>query len=71
MKLRVSLITSIEKKADVSYSEEQYLIYGDDFITEKLGTYKFKISPDSFFQTNSNQAKVLYDLVKRSRIKRR
>ena len=61
-----SIINNVNrKKADVSYSEEQYLIYGDDFITEKLGTYKFKISPDSFFQTNSNQAKVLYDLVKK------
>ena len=53
------------RKADVSYSEEQYLLYGDDFITEKIGTYKFKISPDSFFQTNSKQAKVLYDLIKK------
>ncbi len=61
-----SIINNVNrKKADVSYSEEQYLIYGDDFITEKLGTYKFKISPDSFFQTNSNQAKILYDLVKK------
>ena len=53
------------KKADVSYSEEQYLLYGDDFITEKIGNYKFKISSDSFFQTNSKQAKVLYDIIKK------
>ena len=53
------------KKADVSYSDEQYLLYGDDFITEKIGTYKFRISPDSFFQTNSKQAKILYDLIKK------
>ena len=61
-----SIINNVNRrKADVSYSEEQYLLYGDDFITEKIGTYKFKISPDSFFQTNSKQAKVLYDIIKK------
>ena len=61
-----SIINNINrKKADVSYSEEQYVLYGDDFITEKIGKYKFKISPDSFFQTNSRQAEVLYDIVKK------
>ena len=61
-----SVINNVNrKKADISYSEEQYLLYGDDFITEKIGTYKFKISSDSFFQTNSKQAKVLYDIIKK------
>ena len=41
------------------------MLYGEDFITEKLGKYKFKISPDSFFQTNSKQAKKLYDIIKK------
>ena len=31
-----------------------------EFINEKIGDYTFKISPNSFFQTNSEQAKVLY-----------
>ena len=60
-----SIINNVNsRKADVSYSEEQYILYGEDSITEKLGTYKFKISPDSFFQTNSKQAKKLYDIIK-------
>ena len=60
------IINSINKrKADVSSSPEQYLLYGDDFIIEKLGNYKFKISADSFFQTNSKQAEKLYDIIKK------
>ena len=60
-----SIINNVNsRKADISYSEEQYILYGEDSITEKLGKYKFKISPDSFFQTNSKQAKKLYDIIK-------
>ena len=60
-----SIINNVNsRRADVSYSDEQYILYGDDFITEKLGKYKYKISPDSFFQTNSKQAKKLYDIIK-------
>jgi len=33
-------------------------------ITEQLGGLRFSIQPKSFFQTNSMQAKVLYDIVK-------
>lgn len=39
------------------------LYSGNKFLIEQLGDLKFKISPKSFFQTNSNQAKVLYDKV--------
>ena len=66
MKEVKSIINNVNsRKADVSYSDEQYLLYGEDFITEKLGKYKFKISPDSFFQTKSKQAKKLYDIIKK------
>jgi len=36
---------------------------GKGFINEQLGDLIFKISPKSFFQTNSYQAKTLYDIV--------
>ncbi len=39
------------------------LIQGREYIYEKLGRYRFRISPDSFFQTNSYQAEILYDTV--------
>ncbi len=35
-----------------------------DYAIEQLGRFRFKISPVSFFQTNSRQAKVLYDITK-------
>ncbi len=35
------------------------------FALEKLGDYQFKISPVSFFQTNSYQAETLYEVTKR------
>jgi 23S rRNA (uracil1939-C5)-methyltransferase len=36
--------------------------HGKKFIEEQLGHVRFKIGPKSFFQTNSHQAKALYDL---------
>jgi len=36
---------------------------GKGYINEQLGELTFKISPKSFFQTNSYQAKTLYDIV--------
>jgi len=36
---------------------------GKGYINEKLGDLIFKISPKSFFQTNSYQAKTLYDII--------
>jgi len=37
---------------------------GQDVIYERLGDLKFRISPQSFFQTNTAQAEVLYNVVK-------
>jgi 23S rRNA (uracil1939-C5)-methyltransferase len=38
--------------------------YGKGYVTEKLGPFHFKISPKSFFQTNTGQAEILYNVVK-------
>ncbi len=40
-----------------------YLYKGKRYIIEQLGDLQFKISPLSFFQTNSLQAKAMYDTV--------
>lgn len=40
------------------------LVYGDKNLEVKLGNYKYKVSPYSFFQVNYNQAERLYDKVK-------
>ena len=39
-------------------------VAGEETITEQLGHLKYKIGPKSFFQTNSEQAVRLYNLVK-------
>lgn len=55
-----------QKKAQVATGESENLIFGNGFITEilkreKEKKYKFRISPQSFFQTNTAQAEKLFD----------
>ena len=62
-------ITSLQyvingKRNDTIYDLPTVTYHGKDHITEQLGDYKFKVNPKSFFQTNSAQAKVLYDVAK-------
>jgi 23S rRNA (uracil1939-C5)-methyltransferase len=52
-----------EKHNDTISDLPVELFYGKPFITEQLGDLSFRISPISFFQTNSFQAKKLYDKV--------
>lgn len=52
-----------EKKNDTLYDLEIINYYGEAYLTESLGALKYKIGPKSFFQTNSQQAKSLYDVV--------
>lgn len=46
--------------SDVVQSDDTRLLYGQDYFYEELLGLKFKISPFSFFQTNSAGAEVLY-----------
>jgi len=62
-------ITSLQyvynpKRNDTIYDLEPVVYKGKDHIVEQLGKDRFKIGPKSFFQTNSVQAKVLYDVTK-------
>lgn len=59
----VSVVNTINSRyAQVASGEERLLIYGSPVIHEKLGPFRFEISPDSFFQTNSRQAEKLYQV---------
>ena len=47
-----------------TYGKRYKKIDGKDKIIDYIGEYKFSISPNSFFQTNRDQAVVLYDKAK-------
>ncbi len=46
--------------ADVVQSDKTHILYGKDYFYEELLGLKFRITPFSFFQTNSLGAEVLY-----------
>lgn len=50
--------------SDAVVPEKVNLLYGKDYITEDLLGLKFKISPFSFFQTNTKGAESLYSIVR-------
>ena len=59
-----SIVNNITtRKAGVSMGEHQLLLYGNEFINEKLGNWEYMISANSFFQTNTKQTEKLYDIV--------
>ena len=59
-----SIINTInEKKAQIAFGEEEIVLFGDSFITDKLFDREYKISANSFFQTNTQQAEKLYEIV--------
>jgi 23S rRNA (uracil1939-C5)-methyltransferase len=59
----VSVSHTVNKtRANIAKGEKEEVIYGSDHIYEKLGGKKYRISANSFFQTNSYQAQRLYDL---------
>ena len=55
------LHTHNDSLSDAVIPEKIVTIYGQDYIYEKILGLKFKISPFSFFQTNSKGAEVLYE----------
>lgn len=52
-------------KTNVVLGKEMKLLYGQDFMYDNIGDFKFKISPFSFYQVNPKQTKTLYDTVKK------
>jgi 23S rRNA (uracil1939-C5)-methyltransferase len=52
------------KMNDTIYDLDVVTVKGDGSITEKLEEFQFKISPKSFFQTNTAQAEELYKITR-------
>lgn len=55
------LCTKNDSVADVVRNDGTDILYGQDYFYEELLGLRFKISPFSFFQTNSLGAEVLYE----------
>ena len=52
-------------RTNVVLGKEMRLLWGQGFMYDNIGDFKFKISPLSFYQVNPAQTKVLYDTVKK------
>jgi 23S rRNA (uracil1939-C5)-methyltransferase len=56
-----TLVNNINlKKAATAIGDYEKIYYGSGFIYDKIGDYRFRISANSFFQTNTFQAAKLY-----------
>jgi len=58
------LYTINPKWNDSIYDLTPQVYFGKGFVTEKLEDFSFKISPKSFFQTNTKQAEKLYTITR-------
>lgn len=59
------LNTINDSVADTVVNEGTTVLYGQDYFYEEILGLKFKITPFSFFQTNSLSAEVLYDTARK------
>jgi 23S rRNA (uracil1939-C5)-methyltransferase len=67
---RVPSITTLvnnitQRKSQVAIGDDEKVYHGPGFITERIGKRTYRISANSFFQTNTKQAERLYDVAKR------
>jgi 23S rRNA (uracil1939-C5)-methyltransferase len=51
-------------KAQVAIGEEEFVLHGPGYIRELIGAFVFRISANSFFQTNTGGAEKLYTIVR-------
>ena len=53
------------RKASIAVGEREKVLRGDGFINDKIGPFNFRVSANSFFQTNTSSALKLYEQVLR------
>ena len=51
-------------KTNEILGKDEKIIYGNGYITDYIGKYRYYISSKSFFQVNTIQAEVLYNILK-------
>ncbi|XP_057772380.1 uncharacterized protein LOC130991938 [Salvia miltiorrhiza] len=60
----VSIMNNVNTSVgNTSMGEQEYTLFGKPAIMESLRGLKFQISANSFFQTNTHQAEILYKLI--------
>jgi 23S rRNA (uracil1939-C5)-methyltransferase len=50
-----------KKKASIAVGDYEIVYHGSGYVYDRIGNYKFRISANSFFQTNTIQAEKLYN----------
>ncbi|HDR14103.1 MAG TPA: 23S rRNA (uracil(1939)-C(5))-methyltransferase RlmD [Desulfobacteraceae bacterium] len=63
VKTVVNSITS--RRSGVAVGESREILTGAGFLTDRIGPFSFRISPDSFFQVNPPAAEILYRVVEK------
>jgi len=59
-----SIVNNVNTRSGGSaIGELEYLLHGEQTITDRIGDFEFEISASSFFQTNTSQAEVLYQTI--------
>jgi len=59
-----SLVQNINSKdTNLIMGDKCTTLFGEDYISDYIGKYKFNISPLSFFQVNPSQTEILYNKV--------
>lgn len=59
--LKTVVLNVNKKMTNVIMGEKNKVLYGEGYIYDYIGDFKFKISPLSFFQVNPVQTEVLYN----------
>lgn len=61
----ISVFLGAQRKKGTGHKavgNENRLLYGQAYLTDCIGKFRFRISPLSFFQVNTTQAEVLYEM---------
>jgi 23S rRNA (uracil1939-C5)-methyltransferase len=53
-----------DTKSPTAIGRFEKVLHGPGYIVDKIGEYTFKIHPNAFFQTNTKQAEVLYEVAR-------
>jgi 23S rRNA (uracil1939-C5)-methyltransferase len=53
------------RRSGVAVGESRKILMGEGFLIDRIGPFLFRISPDSFFQTNPPAAEMLYRVVEK------